>query len=196
MAEQPQVCLRPKKPTLVELLYTSGKYFVVISMISLVIEFAGKSVFGINPLYICYSVGLCCALLATYYKVHMWLNPNYRPDCGCYSPTGANQASGTSAGYSNETFTDKAMNGVLTVLDHKKANLLLGVPNSVWGILFYSGMTGLQLFGYDSVMRILNAVSCLGSLWLWYIMVTEVKSVCIICTTIHSTNFMTAFWLF
>ena len=138
--------------------------------------------FGLPAIYSYCAVGAYCAIQATYFKWRMSVDPSYKPDCNCASDD-----------------SGQLLNGVLTVLEHKKGTLLFNVPNSVFGILYYLFM--IVLFAVNisygiEFISLLNIISVVGSTYLWFVMVTEVKSICILCTTIHVVNFLTAVWLF
>lgn len=179
-----KVCKIKRKQKPFELFKKSLKFLVCITGIIFTFVSICKYVFNLNPLYPLFAIGAFCALTATYYKIRMMLDPNYKPDCNCYD---------------NQSFTEEAMNGVLSVLEHKRATLLFNIPNSVYGIFFYIFM--IVMIGWDTIysdliIKTLNVISLIGSCWLWYIMVTEVKNICFICTTIHSVNFLAFYYLF
>lgn len=180
-----KVCKLRKRPNIYELFFKSLKFFVMINAVVLTIANLLKYTMGINPIMIFFMIGNYCAVQATYYKLRMSENPNYKPDCGCYDDS-----------QKEPSFADDAMNGILTVLEHKKGTLFFNVPNSVFGIIFYTYLMLLTLFNIGlAIVKVLIVVSCLGSLFLWYIMVTEVKSICILCTTIHTVNFLSLYFL-
>jgi uncharacterized membrane protein len=109
----------------------------------------------------------------------MFINPNYHPSCDCGEET--------------------TLDGVFTVLKHKKSAIFMGVPNTVMGMFFYTFMITINAYGgvfvgYSIVYLITllsTLASCVGSLYLWYTMICEVKSVCVICSTIHAVSFLT-----
>lgn len=170
------VCKLQKKPNLAELLTESLVEFVlfvgVISLIGLiafhVLDVSRTSTFAF--------MGLLASLTATYFKLRVMMDPEYKSSCNC-----VNNAQ------------DRALNGVLTVLDHKKGSLLFGIPNSVYGIAFYSSLiflNGFELFFVPYLMGLMIMASAIGSIYLWYTMVFEVKAICALCMTIHSVSFL------
>jgi len=232
-----KVCKFRKRKTTFELFYSSLKFFSLAGIIILFVTLIVKHVFGSNPVYLLFLVGVVCSSVATYYKIRMLLNPNYKPNCDCYDNQSLIEETAISnlhsksetcvipikkriAIFKEETatsnlrsesetpvipikkriaiFSDETMNGVLSVLDHKRATLLFGMPNSVYGIFFYTFMIfmlGWNTIYSDLIIRVLNIISMFGSCWLWYIMVTEVRSICALCTTIHCINFLSFYYL-
>ena len=183
-----KVCKLPKKPKepkkTSELFFKSLKLMSYMFFIIFISVMLINYVFDINTLYPLFIIGVGCSLVATYFKMRMLWNPNYEPGCECYD---------------NETFTGEAMNGFLNVLEHERATLLFNIPNSVFGIFFYTFMIVMTAWNMNYsylIIMALNLVSVVGSCWLWYIMVTEVKNICILCTTIHSINFLSFYYLF
>jgi uncharacterized membrane protein len=177
--EEKTICKLRKKQSISELFIKSLKFFLLINIGVLTTSYLSEFVLGINKFYIYCLIGLYCSAQATYYKFRMFIDPKYKPDCNCYE--------------GDVSFTDDAMNGILTVLEHKKGTLLFNIPNSVFGILFYLSMIvmmGMNSYYCFLIIKILNVTSCIGSIFLWYTMVTEVKSICILCTTIHCINFL------
>lgn len=155
------------------LLKKSVKFFSLLFVAGLTASVLFEMITGYNRLYVYHLVGLLVASIATYYKIRLMINPDYKPyfDCGC-DP-------------------DSIMGGIMVTLDHKKSALLFNVPNTIFGVGFYSLMIVLQFYGLNWVSLVFNLASCTGSLYLWYTMINEVKAVCIICTTIHAVNFLT-----
>lgn len=154
--------------------------FVVVGLSSIVME----AVTGINKIYLYFLVGLAVSLQATYYKFRIWMDPTYHTDCGCVQPES------TSIIPSKEDMT----NGVFAVLGHKKSALLLGVPNTVFGILFYCFMILINAYHLPYAYAItffLTIISCIGSLYLWGTMIITISAVCVLCSTIHSISFLT-----
>lgn len=177
-----QVCLRRKKPTKTDLFLKSLKFFCFVFVVAGTASRIMQYLFGVNKIFLYFLIGLGVSILATYYKFMVWLNPNFRPNCDCAQP---------------ETFVPSKqdmMDGVFTVLDHKKSALLFDVPNTVWGVLFYMFMIFINILNFPGVysLTILSTlISCIGSVYLWYTMVCEVNSVCVICSTIHAISFLT-----
>ena len=63
-----------------------------------------------------------------------------------------------------------------------------GISNSVWGMYFYAVVFVLSLLGYLQFIFYLAILSVIGSAYLAYILVTKVKSFCIICTGTYIVN--------
>lgn len=174
------VCQRVKKQTTSELITTSLSEFVVINIIIYFIASFTSKYFHFDPLYIYSVIGLSVSLLTTYYKYKIWRDPSYKSSCNCITTT-----------------QDRVMNGVLNVLDHKKSKLLFNIPNSVYGIMFYSFMIGLIYMDpvkYFLIIKLMYLTGCIGGLYLWYTMVFEIGHICILCMTIHSANFCGLFF--
>lgn len=161
------------------LIVKSLKFFTITIVVVWTLSYIFESLFYVDKLYFTFLVGFLCSAQATYYKYKVWMDPNYRPiDCYCTE---------------QKSITQDIMMGILTVLDHKKGSLLFNIPNSVYGILFYSILIFMKLsdqYGSLLITRILISFGSLGSLYLWYIMVFEVRSVCLLCATIYSVNFL------
>ena len=178
-----KACKLRKKPTTAKLFFKSLKFFFLFGVIVLTVIIPTNYAFNLDPLYLLFSIGVICSSITTYYKIRMLLNPSYKPDCNCYD---------------DQSFTEEAMNGVLSVLEHKRATLLFNIPNSVYGIFFYTFMIAMIYWNMvysDLIIRALNLISVFGSCWLWYVMITEVKSICVLCTTIHCINFLSFYYL-
>lgn len=178
-------CKLPKKLPISKLIEKSLKFLsttvVIVSILSYVLEI----IFGINKLYVYLLVGLLCSIQATYYKFRVWFDPNYKPtNCDCAE---------------SPSFSQDVMNGIFTVLSHEKGSMLLNIPNSAFGILFYSFLILINYLDLDGSLLItksLISLSCLGSIYLWYVMIFEVRSVCLLCATIYSVNFLTLVKIF
>lgn len=175
------VCKIARKKTVAELFLTSLKFFTIITAIILTTTIVVKYFLDVNPLYLLFVIGVLCSTIATYYKIRMALNPDFKPNCNCYD---------------NQSFMAETMNGVLTVLEHKRAKLLFNIPNSVYGIVFYGFMIVALYWDWRLMIKYLNIFSVIGSCVLWYIMITEVKNICALCTTIHAVNFLTYYYMF
>lgn len=138
-----------------------------------------ESILGVDRMYFYFLVGFLVASLASYFKLRVFLNPNYHSGCGCGE--------------------ESTLDGVFTVSKHKKSAIFMGIPNTVMGMLFYTFMVMLNVFGTVYVTSsvvylttlLFTVVSCVGSLYLWYTMIHEVRSVYIICSTIHAVSFLT-----
>ena len=83
---------------------------------------------------------------------------------------------------------------VLNVLDHKYGSMVFNVPNSVWGIFYYLFMFYIHNNDFpegELIFNNLNLISCIGGMYLWYLMIFKIKSVCALCMTVHASNFLT-----
>lgn len=176
-----QECTLHKKSTIRELFLKSLIYFMIIFTIvgqfSLLIELF----FRIDRMLVFFSVGLSASLLASYYKLMLLLYPMYRPLC--------NDCAQSSLIPSKQDI----MYDVLTVLDHKKSNILYNIPNTILGVLFYSFLLCINIVsetGTYYVTLLFIIASCIVSMYLWYVMIYEVKSICVICSTIHAVSFL------
>jgi vitamin-K-epoxide reductase (warfarin-sensitive) len=65
-----------------------------------------------------------------------------------------------------------------------------GVKNSVWGILLYIFVFGLTWFGFDKLLFYVSIFVVLSSIYLGYILLTRVKSVCLICFSVYTINIL------
>lgn len=129
--------------------------------------------FGLDPKYFALFVGLLGSSIATYFKIRILLNPEYRSSCGC---------------------DDNAMNGVLTVLSHKKSNILFGIPNTMIGVCAYVFMILMNVYYPVNAINLMFAVTTtIVSAYLWFTMIYEVKSFCVICSTIHAISVLFLF---
>ena len=174
-----QTCPRRKPVNKITLFIESLKFFMCALLVGYVLSLMTEKVLRINRIYFYFLTGLIVATLASYFKLRMFLNPNYHPSCDCEEET--------------------ALDGVFTILKHKKSAIFMGIPNTVMGMFFYTFMIILNAYGGVFVgyglayfiTLISTLVSCIGSLYLWYTMICEVKSVCVICSTIHAMSFLT-----
>lgn len=71
---------------------------------------------------------------------------------------------------------------------------ILGISNSVGGILFYIvvfilGFYNLELYGY-SVLLVIAVLSLLGSLYLAYRQYFTLKDFCLVCSSIYIVNIL------
>jgi len=177
-----QVCQRKQKATTMDLFLKSLKFFSFVFLVIGTASVLMETLLGINRIFLYFLVGLGVSCLASYYKFMVWLNPDFHPACDCAQP---------------ESFipsTQDMMDGVFTVLGHKKSALLFNVPNTFWGVLFYISMIFLNILNFPGVYTLTllaTLASCAGSVYLWYTMVCEVKSVCVICSSIHAISFLT-----
>lgn len=186
VTDKDEVCMRQKKQTKYALFLKSVKFFSVVMVVGFLLSLVFEKVTGENRMYVYFMVGLGVSCLATYYKFRVWADPSYKPDCNCAQPE-------------PEKFvpsTQDMRNGVFTVLGHEKSALLFGIPNTVFGILFYAFMIYInyvEFYLYVPLTNFFTVVSCTGSVYLWYTMIMEIGSVCVICSTIHAVSFLSLF---
>ncbi|VBB19004.1 hypothetical protein YASMINEVIRUS_1536 [Yasminevirus sp. GU-2018] len=179
-----QSCARRKRESTASLFMKSLKFFSFVFVVAGVASVAMEHFLGCSRIYLYFLIGLYVSSLASYYKYRVWMDPSYRPDCDCAQPE-------------PDTFiptTQNMMDGVFTVLAHKKSALLLGIPNTVFGMVFYTGMILINYYKFPfchELTLLSTIVSCTGSVYLWYTMVNEVRSVCVICSSIHAISFLT-----
>lgn len=182
-----QACARKKKSTSLSLFLKSLKFFTTVVIVAQLLSIVFNALTGARYVYIYFLIGVAVSIQATYYKFRVWLDSSYKPDCDCAQP---------------EKFIPSKqdmMDGVFTVLGHKKSALLFNIPNTVFGILFYLLMIFInytQCYLYSPITLLLTLISCSGSIYLWYTMIAEVGSVCVLCSTIHAINFLTLLTLF
>lgn len=178
-----QACTIRKKESKMNLLKKSGKFFTFMLVAGYLLSVITENLFDIDRIYFYFFVGLVVSSVASYFKLRVWLNPEYHTGCNCA-----------------DSKPESMLDGVFTVLSHKKSALLLNIPNTVFGILSYLSMILLNkyedFFGENNVYfaTLFFAVSStIGSLYLWFTMVNEVRSVCVICSTIHAMSFLILF---
>ena len=181
---EPKVCKLQKRRSVFSLIQESTIEFFVIAFIAGCISYISNYVFGINQLMFYHFVGFCCSIQTTYYKWKIAMDPSYVSSCNCA-----------------QSFTEEKMASVLKVLNHEKGSMLFNIPNSIFGILFYGGLMFLRFYFPEfaivsALVAIATVVSCMGSMYLWKVMVFEIRSICILCMTIHATNFLSLLYLF
>jgi uncharacterized membrane protein len=121
---------------------------------------------SINPLYSCQVLGLFYSIQLTIYKYRLYKDPNYvPPKCKC---------------------TNKPSVDILKVLNSEQSTLLY-IPNSIFGIGFYSLLAILTHY-QSSLIYNLIIVSCFGGLYLAYTMIFTINSLCSICVNVHAIN--------
>lgn len=88
-------------------------------------------------------------------------------------------------------------------------SLLAGQPNSFWGLLFYALTAFLAVipildnahFTFFPVslvtpllaarsLQVLAGAACIGSVFLAYLLVAKIKTICVVCVSIYATNVM------
>lgn len=178
------VCMIKEPETPTDLFLKSMKFFTFVFVVAGLTSLLMEMFTGTNKIYLYFAIGLFVSMLASYFKLRIWMNPEYQPPCDCANP---------------ETFIpskEDMVNGVFTVLGHKKSALLFGIPNTVYGMFFYSFMiliNACQIPYVNLITFLFTVVSCSGSVYLWYTMICEIGSVCAICSSIHAISFLTLF---
>jgi len=123
----------------------------------------------INPLYILPVFGLLYAIQATYYKYRLSVDPNYKiPKCGC-------------ANRQNEN---------MEMVLRSRESTILGVPNSVLAIVFYSTLLTMNYFRQVDIAMLAAIVAFCGSVYLSYVMVNKIGSLCENCINISALNIL------
>ena len=69
-----------------------------------------------------------------------------------------------------------------------KYGSVLGVKNSVLGLLFYVFVAVLYFLDLTMLMKIFSGLAVLGSIVLAYLLYAKVKSWCVVCTGIYVVN--------
>ena len=197
--EEEIVCTVAKKQSTSDLITYSAQLFLLISSFIWLISATLSGIFEVDSHNINMLVGLTCSILATYYKVRMSINPNFKPPCNSCFPKGK-EIPQTRPG-------EKMYLDVLNVLDHKYGSMFFGIPNSVFGIFYYMFMMYIHRYNVifpfcsyccDSMLiyKTLTFLSVMGGMYLWYLMVYKIRTVCSLCMTVHSANFLTLVYLF
>ena len=126
----------------------------------------------INPLYTFPVFGLLYSMQATYYKYRLSVDPNYEiPKCRC-------------AGRQNDNMK--------TVLQSRES-AILGVPNSVLAAVFYSTLLIMSYFGHLDIVMTVAIMAFCGSVYLSYVMVVKIGSLCKNCIDIGALNILILF---
>lgn len=163
--------------TAVELLLQSLKYFfgggILLNLIVMVCAniVTQSDTININMSFM-FFLGFVTSAYTTYIKYKLVHNPALVSSCNC-------------DGVDN----NEIMRSILKVISHKKGSILFNVPNSVFGMIFYSVLFFANYYQYYSMITVLSLVlSVVGSVYLWYVMIFEIKSICLLCMTIHIVN--------
>ncbi len=180
--ENKNSCKRTKKQTIYKLIFISLSEFMTIIGIILCVNFIINGLFSINPMYLQLIIGLSVSVLSTFYKYKIFIDPSYLSKyCDCEK-----------ANISGSTI----MSGIITVLGHKKGSLILNIPNSLFGILYYSILLVIIFIEFKNYLLIeylinmLIFISLPVSVCLYITMIFEVRSICILCMSIHAVNFL------
>lgn len=176
------ICKLPKKQSTKELIFESCFEFIVITSVLFTFGHVLRKIFDFDQMYLFYLVGLLVSIKATHYKYKIWKDPSFKSKyCNCTN---------------NDSFQQTKLKGILKVLDHKKGSIIFNIPNSVFGVILYTLLLTLYSMNLTSyLITSISIISFLASLYLWLIMVFDVKTICILCMTIHSVNFLTFLYL-
>lgn len=121
----------------------------------------------VPPLYLLPALGLLYSTQASFYKYKLATDPDYKvPTCGC-------------AGAAN----DKT-----EVVLRSSQSAVLGIPNSVLGTALYAALLLLVYLQYDAAALVPAIAAVLGSVYLSYVMVARIASLCPICINIAALN--------
>jgi uncharacterized membrane protein len=121
----------------------------------------------VKPLYVLPVLGFIYSTQASIYKYRLATDPAYTiPKCGC-------------AGAAN----DKT-----EVVLRSSKSAILGIPNSVLGTALYAALLLLVYLQQDVAALLLAIVALVGSVYLSYVMVGRIASLCPICINIAALN--------
>jgi uncharacterized membrane protein len=122
---------------------------------------------GPRPLYTLTVLALVYSLQASYYRYRLSVDPDYRiPSCNC-------------AGSGNDDTE--------TVL-RSRHSAVLKIPNAVLGALLYAALLVLVYMNERDAAMQLAIVAVLGSLYLSYVMVAKITSLCATCINVAALN--------
>lgn len=74
---------------------------------------------------------------------------------------------------------------------------MLGISNTVVGMVFYAAIAFFSWFGLYQLVLIGSAAACFVSLYLAYILYAKIRTLCLICTSTYLINgmlFLTSLW--
>lgn len=121
----------------------------------------------VKTLYTLPVLGLVYSLQASFYKYKLATDPTYEvPKCGC-------------AGAANDK-TD--------VVLRSSESSILGLPNSVIGTVLYAALLLLVYLQLDVAAIVPAIAAVVGSVYLGYVMVGRIASLCPICVNIAALN--------
>ena len=174
-----KVCMLRTRKSKISLLYDGIMKFLIAVVLIHISSTIFQNLFGINKFSSFYFVGCFVSLLTTYYKFRIWINPNFKSDCGCEG--------------------GDTLHGILSVIDHKKGSILFGIPNSVFGILYYGFMLAMTYIAFSAtndLRKFASLFTVCGSLYLWFTMIFQVGFNCVLCITLHAVNYLTFCYYF
>jgi uncharacterized membrane protein len=124
---------------------------------------------GVEPVNLYLALGLFYSMQASFYKYKLSTEPGYRiPKCRC-------------AGVAN----DKT-----EVVLRSRESATLGIPNSVFGVMVYVALLALVHWHQDVAAMLLAVLAGLGSVYLSYVMVGRIRSLCPICINVAALNML------
>ena len=65
---------------------------------------------------------------------------------------------------------------------------ILGISNTIIGMIFYAGIALLSCLGYHELVLLGAIGACVVSVFLAYILYFKLKTVCLICTLTYAVN--------
>lgn len=123
--------------------------------------------FHADPLYILPVFGLVYSMQATYYKYRLSVDPGYKiPKCRC-------------AGRRNDN---------TEIVLQSRASAILKIPNSVLGVVLYSALLLLVYVKHAEPAMQVAIVAVLTSVYLSYVMVVKIASLCVNCINVAALN--------
>lgn len=121
----------------------------------------------VPPLYLLPVLGLVYSMQASFYKYKLAVDPTYKiSTCGC-------------AGAAD----DKT-----EVVLRSSESAILGIPNSVLGTALYAALLLLVYLQQDFAAMLPAIVAGVGSVYLSYVMVGRIASLCPICINVAALN--------
>lgn len=69
-----------------------------------------------------------------------------------------------------------------------KYSHLLGISNSALGMMFYPAVAVLAILGLETLVLLAVIAAAIGSLVLAYLLVTRIKEICLVCSSIYVIN--------
>jgi uncharacterized membrane protein len=121
----------------------------------------------VKPLYTLSALGLVYSLQLTYYKIRLSADPTYMlPKCRC--PGRA---------------SDKT-----EIVLRSRESAILGTPNSVLSALLYAAVFAFVYSGHEGAAVPLGILAAIGSLYLSYVMIVRLASLCPTCVNVAAVN--------
>jgi uncharacterized membrane protein len=118
---------------------------------------------GVNEIYTFSVFGLVYSLQATYYKHKLAVDPGFRiPSCGC---------------------ARRGVDGTESVLQSRHS-AILGIPNSVYASAFFCAALALTAAADNRLALPLAVVAVTASIYLSYVMLARIRSLCATCINI------------